>query len=48
MLDSPKSLGYAMIAAGVVMAAVWIAMSPTIALVLAIGVLLVAGFFLAR
>ena len=48
MLSSPKTLGYAMIAAAIVMAAVWIAMSAKIALVLAIAGLLVAGVALAR
>jgi hypothetical protein len=43
-----KSLGYVMVGAAIVLAALWLVMSAKIAMILAIAVLILVGLALAR
>jgi hypothetical protein len=48
MLKGPKGLGFGMIGAAVVLAAIWLSLGATIAVVLAVLVLVLGGLALVR
>jgi hypothetical protein len=48
MLKGPKSLGFGMIGGAVLLAAIWLSIGATIAVVLAVLVLVLGGLALVR
>jgi di/tricarboxylate transporter len=48
MFKTPKSLGFGMIGAAVVLAAVWLSFGATLAVVLAVLILVLGGLALVR